>query len=147
MSINKATYIDEQSLPLNIAEDMLFSLLYDGHTAGPYHGGRYLSAAILTPGQQGGTIVLPKAASAISEQTLMDAPSQGWQYGHCLKGKHANLYDEQSPCVSHPDVPCHKLCSTAAMLLQAHSLPEALIKEAATGKVTKIRHKNLGKCR
>ena len=147
MSINKATYIDEQSLPLNIAEDMLFSLLYDGHTAGPYHGGRYLSAAILAPGQQGGTIVLPKAASAISEQTLMDALSQGWQYGHCLKGKHANLYDEQSPCVSHPDAPYHELYSTAAMLLQTHSLPEALIKEAATGKVTKIRHKNLGKCR
>ena len=120
-------------------EEIIIKVLYDGTTGGAYNAGRYLSAAILTPDQQGGTIVLPKAASTIGEQTLMDALSQGWQYGHCLKGKHENLYDEQSPCVSHPDVPYHKLCSAAAMLLQAHSLPEALIKEAATGKVTRVK--------
>lgn len=112
--------------------------LYDGQSSGPYHGGRYLSHAIYTLAPKGGVIALP-SESKVSGQSLRKAGLSGeWTVGRCLRGKHAERYDEQSLCVSHAHASFKELLSVATALIQAYDLPEVLIKEATMGKVFKI---------
>lgn len=116
-----------------------FIELYDGLSGGAYHGGRYLSNAIYTPAKQGGSIVLP-TTTPLSEQSLQKLGLEnGWTSCRCLRGKHAERYDEQSLCLAHAHASLDELCSVAASLLQTYDLTEVLIKEAATGKVFKFK--------
>ena len=113
--------------------------LYDGNTGGPYNGGRYLSAAIHSPAQSGGAIVLP-TLTMITEQSLQAVGLGGkWKLCHCLGGKHTELYDEQSPCVCNTDADFNELCRAALILFKAYDLNEALVKDSSTGKVVEVK--------